>query len=366
MTGEQETSSGVHRHGKAVIVLGAGASAADGAPVQSELFRGYFQSPTLSDRVDPQMQEDLKKYFTQLWGIDVNSNNLGDTRFPTFEEALGLLEIARDRGELFKDLAGCDQGLLDIERLRNHLTSVIALILEEKLHKSNTNHIRLIKHLDSDGSLSSTVFISSNYDILIDNAIEFVTNSLPDYGVLFEPEPTKSVGEVLLFKIHGSLNWLYCPTCSILSLFPHHKAAAELPNAPYKFRCRQCRGLRDSVVIPPTFFKVMSNLYLQQIWKKAEETLKEAQRIIFCGYSFPDADMHIKYLLKRAEVNRMGEVPEVFIVNEHRGKKKEEREMERDRYMRFFRKKDKVHWTKLSFNDFAENPVSIEDKSKWL
>ena len=110
----------------------------------------------------------------------------------------------------------------------------------------------------------------------------------------------------------------------------------------------------------------MSNFYLQQIWKRAEDELKQASRIVFCGYSFPDADMHIKYLLKRAEVNRTGEAPEVFIVNEHKGKKKQQREMEMDRYMRFFRQKDKVHWTKLSFEKFAANPTLIEDKSKWL
>ena len=47
----------------------------------------------------------------------------------------------------------------------------------------------------------------------------------------------------------------------------------------------------------------MSNRYLQEIWYKSEKALKEAKNIYFCGYSFPDADIHIKYLLKRAEIN---------------------------------------------------------------
>jgi NAD-dependent SIR2 family protein deacetylase len=219
------------------------------------------------------------------------------------------------------------------------------------------------------------IFISLNYDLLIDNAIEELSiqtgqHALPDYGVKFTPEPHRDnilfPRTNLLLKLHGSLNWLYCPTCNNLSLFPGHKIAAELPGGPWRFHCQECREIRVPIIIPPTFFKVMSNFYLQQIWKRAEEELKKANRIVFCGYSFPDADMHIKYLLKRAEVNRVGEAPEVFIVNEHKGKKKQGREMEMDRYMRFFRQKDKVHWTKLSFKQFAANPTLIEDSSKWL
>lgn len=119
------------------------------------------------------------------------------------------------------------------------------------------------------------------------------------------------------------------------------------------------------VTIPLTFFKVMSNSYLQQIWKRAEDELRQAGRIVFCGYSFRDADIHIKYLLKRAEVNRTGVPPEVFIVNEHEGKPDQQRDVEQDRYMRFFRQKDRVHWTRLSFQEFAEDPQLIEDETRW-
>jgi hypothetical protein len=62
----------------------------------------------------------------------------------------------------------------------------------------------------------------------------------------------------------------------------------------------------------------------------------------------------------------MGEAPEVFIVNEYKGKRKQQREQEQYRYMRFFRQKDLVHWTKLSFKQFATNPRLIEEPSKWL
>lgn len=353
-----------------IIVLGAGASKAEGAPLQSELFREYFQSVTLRDRVDSAMQQDLKNYFNKLWGIDVDSGDLSDTKFPTFEEALGLLEISHTRDEFFKGLSWSGQSLGRAQELRSHLTALIALIIQEKLRRDCPKHRELVSKMQKSGELLSTFFISLNYDIIIDNAIEYVTDKIPDYRVSFSPEPHRNGVSwqpcATLLKLHGSLNWLYCPVCNNLSLFPGQKIAARLMEAPVHFRCSACHEIQVPIIIPPTFLKVMSNFYLQQIWKRAEQELKQASRIVFCGYSFPDADVHIKYLLKRAEVNRMGEAPEVFIVNEHKGKKKQERETERDRYMRFFKQKDKVHWTKLSFEQFAANPNRIEDESKWL
>ena len=258
-----------------VIVLGAGASASDGAPVQSELFREYFQSDTIRDRVSPGMKEDLKKYFSQLWGIDVDSDNLGDTKFPTFEEALGLLEIAYSRDEFFKGLSWSDRPLGRAQKLRSHLTALIALIIQEKLQRECPKHRELVSKLQQSGELLSTVFLSLNYDIIIDNAIEYVTNEIPDYRVPFSPEPHRNGASwepcVTLLKLHGSLNWLFCTVCNTLSLFPGHKAAAELPGAPWSFRCSACHEIQIPIIIPPTFFKVMSNLYLQQIWKRAEE-----------------------------------------------------------------------------------------------
>ena len=113
------------------------------------------------------------------------------------------------------------------------------------------------------------------------------------------------------------------------------------------------------MIVSTGFGKALSDPYIQQVWRRAEEELRRAQRIVFCGYSFPNADIHIKYLLKKAEVNRMGRPPAVFIVNEHDHKTDEERKIERERCLRFFRQKDQVYWTDLSFERFAGNPGAI-------
>src|SRR5262249_4788012 len=114
---------------------------------------------------------------------------------------------------------------------------------------------------------------------------------------------------------------------------------------------------------PPTFFKVMSNFHLQQVWRKAEQCLMEAKRIVFCGYSLPDADMHIKYLLKRVEVNRVS-APEVYIVNNHADKLPSARADEERRYRRLFRERDRVHYTTLSFAEFAAGGLALLEQVK--
>lgn len=357
------------QHPQTVIFLGAGASKADGAPIQLELFRGFFEScreqgPYSSTN---EMKRELSTYFEWMWGIDVDQGNLSAARFPTFEEALGLLELAESKGEFFRGFGGLSQNATRGKELRAHLISLIAVYLEKKLRIGGNYHLALVNQLRDQECLEQTAFISLNYDILIDNSLILQGATGIDYAVAFNNQNNPQRPRAIpLLKLHGSLNWLYCPTCNALDHYPGEKIAAQLTDHPHRGVCDRCQEPRVPIIIPPTFFKVMSNVYLQLIWKRAEEELKRAGRIIFCGYSFPEADMHIKYLLKRAEVNRMGEAPKVFIVNEHPDKTEQQRQREKDRYERFFREKERVHFTRLSFEKFASNPNLIEDQSKWL
>src|SRR5262252_6915849 len=89
------------------IFLGAGASAAEGAPIQNDLFRQYFKSLKPARRGRPQgteqeMQKELAGFFDEMFGINVRNNRLELATFPTFEEALGLLDLAELRREAFK------------------------------------------------------------------------------------------------------------------------------------------------------------------------------------------------------------------------------------------------------------------------
>lgn len=58
--------------------------------------------------------------------------------------------------------------------------------------------------------------------------------------------------------------------------------------------------LQRPIIIPPTWQKGYSNPYLNNIWLQAEQFLRKCEKILFLGYSLPDSDINIKYLLKKS------------------------------------------------------------------
>jgi hypothetical protein len=202
---------------------------------------------------------------------------------------------------------------------------------------------------------------------LIDNALLLSLGEAgPDYGIRFVNQQRPSAGSsARLFKLHGSLNWLFCPTCRDLEITPGIKGAMRIKWTPHETVCQKCQTPRSPIVIPPTFFKALSNLHLRMIWDAAEQACLAAERIVFCGYSFPDADVHVRYLLKRMERLRGG-TPKMFIVNHFPGKKREAAAAEMSRYRRFVANAKDVHYTNVSFQDFAQDPEVIENRTRWV
>jgi hypothetical protein len=336
--------------------------------LQNALFGEFFaqrKSKGVGQQVLKRMSKDLARFFKDFFGIEPGRRQRGKNTFPTFEEVLGIVELALQRSESFRGY-GLSATSPRLQTLRENLIFLICIILARRLQHKGTLHGRLLNSLNAAGELQSTKFISLNYDILIDNALTDARKKFDydlDYGVHFANFDRVAAGEddwqeprrdrsLQLFKLHGSLNWLYCPTCVGLTLTPKRKGAIELIYSPEDARCEVCTTAAVPIVIPPTFFKVMSNIYLQQIWRGAERALMEADRIIFCGYSLPDADVHLKYMFKRVEVNRVS-TPEVFVINNHKGKRAAQKREEEARYIRLFNDPKKIHYTRLSFERFC-------------
>jgi hypothetical protein len=169
-------------------------------------------------------------------------------------------------------------------------------------------------------------------------------------------EKAELKNRVQLFKPHGSLNWLFCRTCNELEITPKQKGVVtRLISRFEKARCDRCNGVYASLIVPPTFYKDMNNVFLSTIWNRADIALQRVNHIVFCGYSFPDADIHIKYLLKRAQTN--GQTTRYTVINHFAGKEKEESEQEVLRYKRFLG--PHVIYTKMSFEEFAANPLAV-------
>jgi NAD-dependent SIR2 family protein deacetylase len=348
---------------KSVYFLGAGASASEGAPIQSQLFREYFK---LFKYSHDQMDRELATFFGSMFGIDVDCGNLDAAKFPTFEEALGILELADRRNESFRDFQTLNVATNSnrIGFLKLYLILLMARVIAEKLNRPNGYHLQLVKKLQDEGALDSTSFVTSNYDILIDNALaSLYPGRTLDYGVTFtnyaQPgdwEPPRP-GAVQLLKIHGSLNWLHCPTCNTLTLTPREKGVVGLLTDVANATCRECDTVHAPIIVPPTFFKETGKPFLTAVLWRAEQAMRDADRIVFCGYSMPDSDIHIKYLVKRAQRNRTGPL-RIIVCNEHPGKVEAERIEEKTRFERMF---GPVDFRRLSFEEVAVVPSESFD-----
>jgi len=358
------------------VFLGAGASCAEGAPSQQQLLREYFNcwrlpdNPLTTDGTDGSHQLALKnsvaRFLASFFGIDVHSGNLTEIAFPTFEEALSTIELAQAREESFVPIGipRSRDPQSPLRALRRDLILLIASIFDVTLSSPGIHHRNLVQALAASGKLSKCVFVSLNYDILIDNALIALHPAHDiDYGIGFtnfdlddewkRPRPDSALE---LIKLHGSLNWLYCPACRSITVTPKEKSVCRLVTKPV--RCPKCRASVIPIIIPPSYFKVLSNLQLQVIWHRAEQALSHCSKWVFCGYSFPDADIHVKYLLKRVQVNSPRYL-RIRVANWHNEKVPELAKQEEQRFHRFFGVKSDVRYTMKSFEDFCADPLSL-------
>lgn len=349
------------------VFLGAGASAAENLPIQNEIFSNYFKN-TLPKHPYSLMNTRLREFFKEFFYIDVLMDDIDKVNFPTFEEVLGILDMAEQRRESFKNF-GTDTYNNEnyyINLLRQFLILLTANSINNASKESNKYHELLLDNLLKDNQLLNTTFISVNYDIHIDNTISklYDKDKMPimlDYGVDFanfdleESSWKRPYGKTIkLYKIHGSLNWLYCPVCSSLTLTPYEGGVMRILNNQDEATCLNCKNHTIPIIVPPTYFKNMSNVYLSSVWNKAEASLRKADVLIFCGYSFPEADIHIKYMIKRVQTSRNNNPLKIIVFNNHKNKLISTLEKEEMRYKRFLG--ENIIFTRDSFEDFATNP----------
>src|SRR5207245_420307 len=104
-------------------------------------------------------------------------------------------------------------------------------------------------------------------------------------------------------KMHGSMNWLQCSNCQRLVVsFDGKVNIANFINAELCRHCQECgvSATLQGALVMPTFLKDLTNFQLKVIWQNAAVELMEADKIVFIGYSLPQADFEFRQLLSRA------------------------------------------------------------------
>jgi NAD-dependent SIR2 family protein deacetylase len=339
--------SGAASANKTVFFLGAGASFNEGVPLQMRLLDCARRFCAVG-RPELELSADwdaINEFLERLApGVDLAERSIEDCltfldKADVEQEVIAGTEPA-DAKEPRRALLNCIVNALDAAEdgtLDAHLSEA-----ERNARSVPTPMTKLGRFLNLEahkGDRGRWAVISTNWDTTLDRAlgrgadapiVDYCSYTIPwerYYGYEGVPldgpladvpcvwkRPLK-LPTIKLLKLHGSLNWLWCPTCSRLFVSPDENiglrgTSRSKLRPPRRVFCPECRpsdqGLTKTapllreVVVTPTMIKRLDMVHLKMMWYNALVEISEARNLVFIGYSAPPADYEVRYMLAKA------------------------------------------------------------------
>lgn len=327
-----------------VFFIGAGftKAIAETAPTGAEFLTKAFNEngPFSSDK----KIQHIKSF------VEENYYPLNNDIIPSIEDLLSLIDYTIQRNEALSSNYLLD----DVIRIRNELIYLIGKVIKDSLENNNRDKLLISREfirkiLEFRNKNNEVTIISTNYDIILDNSLIDVCKSC-NYGALLRHcihwnhniEEINEVnghktwgggnivinkGDIPLLKIHGSLNWFYCPKCDEIDLTVKNKGATILADTQSKFICdnKFCTSFYKPLLVTPTMLKVYNNSFLKKIWDMSDSAISKADRLVFIGYSLPEADYHIRSLISKSLIKNAN-IDEILVI-EKKPKKENHQEL---------------------------------------
>ncbi len=306
---------------KSVYFLGAGSSKNFGYPLTNDIMPEiilalkdnslFFHSSAKTQNAHADHSQ-LLEYFYQLYpglnNVDVVKEK---NRIPNITEVLSMVDHCS-----FYNIPPhpnlSDQNLEQFRQLLNRAIGELMLNYEEKPY-TNVERNLLNSFISpirkSRTANDSLTFITTNYDLIIDNEIqnEFLIDKV-DYGITYRNVfdsnivTTPSNSAVKYYKLHGSLNWLQCSLCGYFYINPYgciiHQAFKNETDNENTCICSDHLRLK-TVLVSPSLVRDIRDSNLLQIWRSALESIRVADKLVFIGYSLPSEDLAIKSIIMR-------------------------------------------------------------------
>lgn len=322
---------------KTVYVFGAGAS------------KCFFDFPCMNDfflNYDPDKYPNLSKfiecYFLFTKDHGGHSWNKKKKESLNLEEIITALELATDNVGSFGN-----PPTFQLQQAKKEFDEFVkkTLQIDRNLPENEKKFEKLYKSTqllfeDPANNRNQDSFITLNYDLILDlllfecaekNDLHHLKSEamlrrmyelLGRVGVVAGDRPSlpwKSRDAGHYLKLHGSLDWLYCPNerCgNHQQFFANWLGADKIHDSEGSF-CILCGTPLVSVIIPPTLNKSFQKFpKLGLLWNLACSELSKAQKIVIFGLSFAPSDYYLKWLFKSAIISNSSDMPaKIVIIN---------------------------------------------------
>jgi hypothetical protein len=320
---------------KTVFIVGAGFSANAGLPLQAEFTELFLKARTFKRGKSRQLMPHLGQFVEKSFGFN-STHDLAS--YPQLEDIFTLLDLSANTGHHL----GISYSAKHLRMLRRMLLSrTIRMLYSAYLDgksRARPERKRLIEFV-SRLSADRHQFVSLNWDVVLEGCLEELgTTITPFYGPeicpgviendeLDLPKRKAAAKQMLVAKMHGSINWLYCDCCRRTYSVPVSQVSRlgsqvlksdeveELyeDKAPNRLACPFCTVDLGVSLATFSFQKALRAPMFESSWLEAEKALRRARRWVFIGYSLPPADFEFEYLLKRVQLARQ-ESPEIIVV----------------------------------------------------
>jgi hypothetical protein len=341
--------------GTTAYVLGAGFSANAGLPLQSDFTERFLRANQFKRGKSRFLMPHLGSFVRDTFGFKDGQDS---SLYPELEDVFTTLDLSANTGHNL----GRKYSPSDLRRLRRMLLSRIIRMLnaayldgKKEPSKDRKQLLSFLKNV----SCTQHEFVSLNWDTVLEGCFEELEQNLsPCYSNEIHPviieegkvKPIERAGSrILVAKMHGSINWLYCDCCrrtfsvpvSQVSLLASQVLKSDESKKLYgesmraRLECPLCDvdlGVRLATF---SYQKALRTSTFESSWLQAEKTLMQARRWVFIGYSLPGADFEFKYLLKRVALS-LRRSPEIVVVTKINRQEAIEKNSTVISYQRFF------------------------------
>ncbi len=302
-------------------MLGAGASYADGVPLQRDILP-LMLSGQIEDIKNSEIGNIVYEFIQENFYFKSESQI-----FPQLEAVFGFIDYFIQQNESLS----IKYTNAKIREIKEYLIKLVHYIVNRQTEEGSPYYHLFWEAIKKHNSNIS--IITLNYDTLLEHAFEFL---FPDFGYIdyclhfmnyeqlketkqfnfwINPrEPVDVDGDkipvpIKIIKLHGSLNWKFCNCCNQTLLTPwdrkidlqHGKFMGyTYPDMEeYEYACPLDGTEFQTLIMAPSYVKTLKHPVISQILSEATREIKAAKKLVFVGYSLSDTDIHIKALFKK-------------------------------------------------------------------